>query len=215
MTTSSYEQNCPIAYGLDLIGDRWTLLILRDLSFAPQRFTDLRTSLVGIPPNVLSQRLKRLVADGIVAIEELPPPAARNVYALTERGRDIVPVLQSLVRFGLPAMPPGAPDATMRRGPVVATMFLSWFDLAEATLADTDEHYDVVIDGKTSHLSARHGRAVRDPDGAAAVTVSGPGWAMIRWRQGVALADLVAAGELEVTGSKAAQDRFRRLYALP
>jgi hypothetical protein len=102
----------------------------------------------------------------------------------------------------------------MRRGAVVATMFLSWFDAAEATLADTDEHYDVVIDEKPSHLSARSGRVLRDPDGAAAVTVRGPGWAMVRWRQGTPLADLVASGEVEVTGSKAAQERFRRIYAL-
>src|SRR4051794_30047853 len=126
--TASYDQRCPIAYGLDLIGDRWTLLILRDLSLAPQRFTDLRANLVGIPPNVLSQRLKRLAEDGLVMTEELPPPAARTVYVLTPRGRDVVPVLQSLVRFGLPALPPGGPGTTMRRGAVIATMFLSWFD---------------------------------------------------------------------------------------
>src|SRR5215207_1372937 len=102
----SYDQYCPIARSLDLIGDRWTLLVVRELSLEPQRFTDLRSHLPGIPPNVLSQRLKRLADSGLVATEELPPPAARSVYTLTPRGRETAPILRELIRFGLPELEP-------------------------------------------------------------------------------------------------------------
>ena len=80
------EQYCPIARALDVLGDRWTLLILRELVNGDQRFTDLRTNLPGIAPTVLTQRLRALTEEGLVTTKELPPPAARSVYTLTERG---------------------------------------------------------------------------------------------------------------------------------
>src|SRR3954470_2071105 len=92
----TYGQYCPIAAGLDLIGDRWTLLICRELSIGDRRFTDLRTALTGIAPNLLSERLRALSAAGLVTCAELPPPAARSVYRLTEAGRGVLPVLRSL-----------------------------------------------------------------------------------------------------------------------
>ena len=74
------EQYCPIARALDVLGDRWTLLILRDLVGSDQRFTDLRRRLPGIAPTLLTQRLRTMMAEGLVATKELPPPAARSVY---------------------------------------------------------------------------------------------------------------------------------------
>ncbi len=100
-TERTYGQYCPIAAGLDLIGDRWTLLILRELSMGDQRFTDLRGELTGIAPNLLTERLRSLQAIGLVTTAELPPPAARSVYRLTEEGRRIEPVLRSVARFGI------------------------------------------------------------------------------------------------------------------
>ncbi|MDQ3952973.1 MAG: helix-turn-helix transcriptional regulator, partial [Actinomycetota bacterium] len=72
----SYQQYCPLARALDFVGDRWTLLILRELFFAPKRFTDLQTRLEGIAPNLLSRRLKELEARGLVVRRRLAPPAA-------------------------------------------------------------------------------------------------------------------------------------------
>src|SRR3954470_21436374 len=92
----TYGQYCPIAAGLDLLGDRWVLLICRELSIGDRRFTDLRTALTGIAPNLLSERLRALSAAGLVTCAELPPPAARSVYRLTEAGRGVLPVLRSL-----------------------------------------------------------------------------------------------------------------------
>jgi DNA-binding HxlR family transcriptional regulator len=213
-----YDQYCPIARGLDVIGDRWTLLVLRELSLGAQRFTDLRRNLAGIPPNVLSQRLKRLGEDGMVAVEELPPPAARSVYKLTERGREVVPVLRALVRFGTPELAPATADRAPRPDTVAPVVFLSWFDEVEAARLEVDEHYDVVVHGPEAahvqHLSSQRPATSRRVEGEAAVTLEGPAWAFTRLRQDRTLDELAADGTLRVTGSKAARSRFRRLYAL-
>jgi DNA-binding HxlR family transcriptional regulator len=96
----SYGQFCPIAVGLDIIGDRWTLLMLRELSMGDRRFTDLRAALPGIAPNLLTERLHSLQAADLVATIDLPPPAARSVYRLTDEGHRIEPVLRAVARFG-------------------------------------------------------------------------------------------------------------------
>src|SRR6476646_5571832 len=117
-----YRQYCPIARALDVLGDRWTLLILRELTNAgDRRFTDLRRGLPGIAPGLLSDRLKTLVEHGLVTTRELPPPAARTVYAITPRGREAVPVLRALARFGLPLLdPPDEGDEGARVDPAMA-----------------------------------------------------------------------------------------------
>jgi DNA-binding HxlR family transcriptional regulator len=102
----SYDQYCPIAEALDAVGERWTLLIARELLTGPQRFTDLRGGLPGIPPNLLSSRLRELEESGLVARRELPPPAARTVYELTEEGRGLEPTLRALARWGIRRLPP-------------------------------------------------------------------------------------------------------------
>ena len=82
----SYHQNCPIAKGLDVLGERWTLLILRELIGGPRRYGDLRAQLPGIATNLLADRLRELEDAGLVDREELPPPIARTVYTLSETG---------------------------------------------------------------------------------------------------------------------------------
>jgi DNA-binding HxlR family transcriptional regulator len=102
----SYDQYCPIAEALDVVGERWTLLIVRELLTGPQRFTDLRGGLPGIPPNLLSSRLRELEESGLIARRELPPPAARTVYELTEEGRGLEPTLRAPARWGIRRLPP-------------------------------------------------------------------------------------------------------------
>jgi DNA-binding HxlR family transcriptional regulator len=102
----SYDQYCPIAEALDVVGERWTLLITRELLAGPHRFTDLRSGLPGIPPNLLSSRLRELEEAGLIARRELPPPAARTVYELTEEGRGLEPTLRALARWGIHRLPP-------------------------------------------------------------------------------------------------------------
>ena len=87
MTKRTYQQYCPLAYALDLVGERWTLLIVRELQLGPRRFTDLQRGLPGLGPNLLSQRLQEMEVRGIVTKRPLPPPAKIQAYALTPSGQ--------------------------------------------------------------------------------------------------------------------------------
>ena len=98
----SYNQNCPIAKSLDIVGERWTLLILRELLGGSRRYSDLRAELPGIATNLLAERLKELHDAGLVDRAELPPPIARTVYSLSEVGWQRVPaILRSIAWLGL------------------------------------------------------------------------------------------------------------------
>jgi DNA-binding HxlR family transcriptional regulator len=105
VTPRSYDDPCGIARALDRIGERWALLIVRELLLGPRRFTDLRTGLTGASPNVLSQRLEELQAANIIQRRTLPPPASSAVYELTPWGHELEPVILSLARWGSRAMP--------------------------------------------------------------------------------------------------------------
>jgi DNA-binding HxlR family transcriptional regulator len=120
--SDGYEQGCPIAVALDLVGDRWTLLLLRDLTHAPMRFVDLQHINPKVSPNLLTKRLRSLQAAGILSRRELPPPAPAVVYELDPEAREmLLPVLNGLGRFGAylfqnaPAGPTDALLAQMRR----------------------------------------------------------------------------------------------------
>jgi DNA-binding HxlR family transcriptional regulator len=109
MPARSYGHYCPVAKTLELVGERWTLLIVRELLVGPRRFTDLHAALDGIPRNLLADRLRDLEAEALVVRSELPPPAARTVYELTGAGRDLLPVIGALAQWGLTHLPPPGP----------------------------------------------------------------------------------------------------------
>ena len=113
MPARSYGQYCPVAKTLELVGERWTLLLVRELLVGPQRFTDLHATLEGIPRNLLADRLRDLEAEGIVTRTELPPPAARSVYELTQAGKALLPVIGALAQWGLAHLPPPEPGETV------------------------------------------------------------------------------------------------------
>src|SRR5919202_4903626 len=96
----SYRQYCAVARGLDLVGERWTLLIVRDLLTGPKRYTDLLAGLPGIGTNLLATRLRELEQHGLVARRVLPPPAGSTVYELTDVGQTLEPVVLALGRWG-------------------------------------------------------------------------------------------------------------------
>src|ERR671918_2218090 len=127
MAERSYEQSCPLACALDLLGERWTLLIVRDLLAGPKRYTDLRRGLPGLATDLLTERLRALEEAGIVRRRKLPPPAAVTVYELTERGRELEPALFGLARFGFGLLgePPSAeaPPTADRFGLLLRVMF--------------------------------------------------------------------------------------------
>ncbi|MDX2523574.1 winged helix-turn-helix transcriptional regulator [Streptomyces europaeiscabiei] len=96
----SYDQYCSAARALDLVGDRWTLLIVRELLAGPRRYTDLHADLPGVSTDVLASRLKGMERDGLTTRRRLPPPGAAYVYELCPRGRELLPVLQALGAWG-------------------------------------------------------------------------------------------------------------------
>jgi DNA-binding HxlR family transcriptional regulator len=111
----SYEEYCAIAKSLDVVGDRWTLLIVRELALrGPCRYTDLRNGLPGIATNLLADRLRDLERAGVIAREEAPPPIATTLFVLTSRGEGLRPVLEDLTRWGLPLMTEDSPEDAVR-----------------------------------------------------------------------------------------------------
>jgi DNA-binding HxlR family transcriptional regulator len=111
----SYDEYCAIAKSLDVVGDRWTLLIVRELALRGAcRYTDLRNGLPGIASNLLAERLRELDHAGVIAREDAPPPIATTIFRLTPRGEQLRPVLENLVRWGLPLMTEQKPGDTVR-----------------------------------------------------------------------------------------------------
>ncbi|MEU1280577.1 winged helix-turn-helix transcriptional regulator [Streptomyces sp. NPDC005805] len=106
----SYDQYCAAARALDVVGDRWTLLVVRELLAGPRRYTDLHADLPGVSTDVLAARLKDMEQTGLATRRRLPPPAAASVYELTGRGRALLPVLGALAVWGAPEL--GAPRPT-------------------------------------------------------------------------------------------------------
>jgi DNA-binding HxlR family transcriptional regulator len=116
VTDRSYGQYCGIARALDLVGERWAMLVVRELILGPRRFVDLKTGLPGIGTNVLATRLRQLERGGIVHRRILPPPAGSAVYELTEYGRRLEPALLALGRWGAESLGARGPEQTLRSG---------------------------------------------------------------------------------------------------
>src|SRR5262245_8486233 len=158
VANKSYDQYCPVAMTLDAIGDRWTLLIVRELLYGPQRYSDLQATLPGIPPNLLASRLRDLEADGLVERQTLPPPAARTVFALTADGRDLERVVRDLGRWGLRRLPPPRDDSEVKPAMALRTGLLTF---AQPRRADADERTWVVMLGEETFTLFLDGGRVR------------------------------------------------------
>ncbi|MGO4257821.1 winged helix-turn-helix transcriptional regulator [Marmoricola sp. RAF53] len=205
MSRKSYEQYCTIATALDRIGDRWTLLVLRELSFGEQRFTDLRSALPGIASNLLTERLRDLEAAGLVEQHELPAPAARTVYRLTRDGTRIRPVLRALAQFGMPYLPEPDVDGIRPRAAVYGGAG-ALFDAVGA--AGQSLRVRFLLDGEEHWLEVRDGRLVRaDTTATPDLTFTGTAAALFALTRG----DLDDE-RLEVTGTPAARDLFRQCF---
>jgi DNA-binding HxlR family transcriptional regulator len=212
------QQYCPIARGLDLLGDRWTLLIVRELSAGPQRFSDLQRHLPGIAATVLSDRLKSMSQDGLVDVVPSDPPSRRRRYALGPLGRRALPVLSSLMRFGMPLLEPPTDGSVRRPSLTIRGAITAYHDPAAAV--GVDERYRIRVDGETFTLNARAGD-VHDVDGDDVdddqpdliVTASARTWIDVRQRR-AGFDDLVRSGVITVEGSEAARAHFRAIFRL-
>lgn len=205
----SYNQFCALARTLDVLGERWTLLLIRELLLGPRRFTDLMSGLPGIAPNLLSDRLRALEAEGVISRATLPPPAGARVYELTERGRRLQPALLELARWGMDPMQPPRPNEYRQPG---------WYAVAlqaafKAELArDLKETYAFVVDDVAFHLEVADGKAHTRYG-----TPQAPAFVL---RTSLANFLAIATGtrrpsRSELQGSAAAFRRFTRLFPLP
>ena len=215
-TKRSYGDRCGVARALDVVGERWTLLVVRELLLGPKRFTDLRAGLPGLSADVLSQRLREMEAGGIVRRETLPPPAASKVYELTPRGQALEPVVVELGRWGS-AVPFAPGDASFSPDALVIAL-KTLFDAAAA--ADVEERYELRLDGQTFGLRVAAGRLEVARGGAgqpdATIEAEPSTLAAVLWhgRPLPSEADGADAG-VTVTGSRRAARRFLRLFPLP
>ena len=151
----SYGQHCTVARALDVVGERWTLLVARELSTGPKRYKDLLEGLPGIGTNLLASRLKSLAGEGIVSRGTLPPPAGSSVYELTSLGRSLEPVLVELSRWGAGLMDSPREGDDLRPGWAAVAVRSAMAREAEGTSPGT---YELRIDGEPFHLRVGDGR---------------------------------------------------------
>ncbi len=151
-----YGQFCPLAKALDVVGDRWTLLIVRELSERPCRYTDLRDGLPGIATNLLADRLKSLEAAGVISVEAAPPPIATNLYRLAERGEALLPALHELVLWGAPLLADADETDEVRSRWLVAAAqaMFAGIDVSDADPLEVA----LDIDDEPITLSVEHGQ---------------------------------------------------------
>src|SRR5258705_3725424 len=191
MSTRSYDQYCPLAQALDLLGERWTLLILREFLGGPRRYGDLREALPGVATNLLSDRLRRLVAEGLVEQFDVPPPVARTMYRLTDAGwEQVPPVVQVLARFGLGRLPPAPAEISPLTGFMIGVLL--GFDGRRS--GQVDEDYRVVIDGRSFDFGVHPG-GLRAARGEPVMEICGRAPDLVERRR-VAAAD--AASRIEI-----------------
>ena len=213
----TYQDSCGIARALDRVGERWALLVVRELVNGPKRFTDLRTGLPRVGPDMLAQRLRELEADGVVRRRELPAPAASRVYELTAWGAELLHVLVALGRWGSRAPLPADPPALGIEAAIVALE--TTFDSAAAAsdrsaplvcgLALGDQDFTLrVADG-----SLTVGRGA-DPAADATLRTDTRTLAAVLWH-GRPPADAELAGECVVDGDHRVIERLTSLFRAP
>lgn len=159
----SYRQYCGLAKALDVVGGRWTLLILRDLFPGPRRFKDLLKGQPGIGSNLLTERLRQLEDEGLIQRRTLPPPAGSTVYELTDSGRELEPVLLGLARWGAHKLgDPGPGDFYRPR----FALFAALLGDGQEAIRGIHESYEFRIDDEVMHVRVDDGE-VRVSDGPA------------------------------------------------
>jgi DNA-binding HxlR family transcriptional regulator/putative sterol carrier protein len=209
-----YDDGCAVSHALDLIGERWALLVVRELVLGPKRFTDLLAGLPGASPDVLTQRLRDLAEVGVLRRRRLGPPAAAWVYELTVWGAELAPIVVELARWASrsPGMRYDAPIGTdslllslqaLFDGPAAADL--------EATISLHLGDDRFVLRIANSQLAVARGEidrsdAVLDTDQNTLLTLL---------RTDRPIDEALASGELRLTGDRPLIERFRRLFPTP
>lgn len=212
-TKRTYGDACGVARGLDVVGERWALLVARELVLGPKRFTDLQSGLPSASPNVLAQRLRELEAAGAVRRAQLPPPAASQVYELTEWGAELGPMLAQLGAWGARSpVPPAGPMSVDSH--VLALPAL--FDAKAAAgfggtfgLRFGKDRFAVTVGNGSIELE--RGEAT-DPD--AVLTTGLATFRALLW-EGLRPAEAKSSGDAAIEGDTRALGRFLRLFPAP
>jgi DNA-binding HxlR family transcriptional regulator/putative sterol carrier protein len=213
MPEHRYQQYCALARTLDVAGDRWTLLIVRELTPGPRRFTDLIDGLPGISRKLLTERLRALEREGIIGRRELPPPAARQVYELTDDGRDLAEAMGPLIAWGVRRLGERKPTESFRA---------RWPAGAMASLADREaakgvsETYQYLVGRSAFHFTVDDG-SIRVHDGqaqdpAVVVTTDEETWADIASGK-ITTSSAAATGALTFAGDPQAAKRLRKIFS--
>jgi DNA-binding HxlR family transcriptional regulator len=214
-TKRSYGEACRFAHALDLVGERWALLVIRELLLGPKRFTDLRAGLPHASSNILSERLRDLEQGGVIQRRKLPPPAASWVYELTEWGRELEPIVTKLGAWG--ARSPFPPE-TQEIGPDSIVLALrSLFDPEAA--GDLSAAYELRIGEERFRVEVTAGELSLDRGGGADPTASiavpdAPTLAAVLIGE-LPLEDALTTGAVQIEGGKQAAKRFLRLFPMP
>ena len=213
-TTRTYGDGCAIARGLDQVGERWALLVVRELLLGPKRYTDLQRGLPNASPNVLSERLRELERDGIVRRRKLPPPAGSRVYELTEWGRELEDIVIALGHWGARAPSPPS-DAPVGVDSMILALDARFDPGAAAGLRAVyvlrlgDDSFRIEVAGGEIDLA----RGGADPADATIETDPST-LAAVLWG-GQSLTEAQRSGVVTIAGDKAAAKRFFRLFPAP
>jgi DNA-binding HxlR family transcriptional regulator len=213
-TMRTYGDGCAIAHGLDLIGERWALLVVRELILGPKRYTDLRRGLPNASPNVLSERLRELERAGVVRRRKLPPPAGSRVYELTDWGRELEEIVMSLGHWAArsPTPPSNAPIGVDS----IILALRARFDSGAAhglragyELRLGEDRFRIEVAGDEIEV-ARGGADQAD----ATIDTDADTLNAVLW-EGRPLADAQRSGRMTIDGDKTAVERFVRLFPMP
>lgn len=213
-TKRTYGDRCGVARALDIVGERWALLVVRELLLGPKRFTDLRTGLPHVGPDILAQRLRELEASGVLRRGTLPPPAGSRIYELTERGKQLEPVVLALGRFGSVApFPPG--DAQIGVDALVIALKTLF---APGSADGLSASYELRLGEQHFHARVTDGglEVARGSAPAPDATIeTDPGTlATVLWH-GREPDEARRSGDLVVTGEEEAVTRLLGLFPLP
>jgi DNA-binding HxlR family transcriptional regulator len=178
LVAKRYDQYCPIAHALDLVGERWALLIVRELLEGPKRYTDLAEHLPGIGTNILAGRLKDLEAGGVVAKRRLPPPAASTVYELTPYGVRLKRAMRELALWGIESLGPPQEDDELFPGWLANALDTAFAPVAPAGRFEfhVGEEVASLVDGE-----ARPG-SIEQPDVVVETVPAGFYWMFVERR---------------------------------
>ncbi|HSC78055.1 MAG TPA: winged helix-turn-helix transcriptional regulator [Candidatus Acidoferrales bacterium] len=214
MRARSYRQTCSLALALDLVGERWTLLIVRQLWTGPKRFKDLLADLPGIGTNLLAARLKRLEHEGIIQRRHLPPPAGSRPYELAERGWDLEPAILALGKWGFALLGKGSKDYAYRPSYVAAGMKVAFRPEAAEGVR---EAYEYTIDGEIYHARIQGGRCdvCQGPAEKPAFRLKAGAKTFLALARGELKIDkAIRAGQVEFEGDRKALARSRDLFRM-